>query len=241
MSDSQNTHCSSTDFMDCFLTLSRGSKRLEALGQTEFLKKGTVLVRSGETPEFCYIVRTGRVICYEFSYNGEQRVYNFMEPGSLLLEEFLLFDRPCPIFFATALDSELVKITKQDLTDALRRDFDIVMDVFESISAKHLSAMEYQRVGYHQDAGWQICRFLLLLIEHYGEKENGRIQITEKFSHQMIADFLGMNRVTVSRKLKELRSLGLIDSEKGKLSVPDVNALKKHMDSIQGFQKELPS
>lgn len=233
MSDQKNVTSGNIDFMKRFLTLSRGSERLEALGQTMYFTKGTLLNKLNEIPGCCYIVKSGRVICYEVSYNGEQRIYNFMEPGSLFLEEFLLFDKPCPVFFETALESELVKIEKQALTDAFKHDIDIVMDVCESMSAKYLSAMEYQRMGHRQDAAWQLCRFILLLIEHYGRHENEQIRITEKFSHQMIADLLGLNRVTVSRKLKDLRDLGLIHLDNGYIMVPDVDSLKRYMDSIR--------
>lgn len=238
MSDQKNNTSGNIDFMDRFLTLSRGSKRLEALGQTMTFKKGTLLNKLNEIPGYCYIVKSGRVICYEISYNGEQRIYNFMEPGSLFLEEFLLFDKPCPVFFETALDSKLVKIEKKNLTQAFKSNIDIVMDVCESMSAKYLSAMEYQRIGNRQDASWQLCRFILLLVQHYGKYEDGRIRIAEKFSHQTIADLLGMNRVTVSRKLKDLRDLKLICLDNGYIIVPNIDSLRNYMDSIQGYKKE---
>lgn len=232
MSERINHSSGNIDFMDRFLTLSRGSKRLESLGQSVSFPKGTLLGRPGEIPSRCFIVKSGRVICYELSRNGERRIYNFLEPGSLFLEELLLFDKPCPVFFETALPTELIEIGKEDLTHAFRHDIDVVLDVCESMSAKYLSAMEYQRVGNKQDASWQICRFILLLIEHYGKHENGRIRITEKFSHQIMADLLGMNRVTVSRKLKNLRDQNLICLDNGYMIVPDVDALKNHMTGI---------
>lgn len=233
MSDQKHHPSGNIDFMDRFLTLSRGSRRLEALGRTMYFQKGSLLNKINEIPDCCYIVKSGRVICYEFSYNGEQRIYNFMEPGSLFMEEFLLFDKPCPIFFETALESELVKIEKQDLIDAFQRDVDIVLDVCESMSAKYLSAMEYQRMGNRQDASWQLCRFILLLIQHYGKYDHDQIYITEKFPHQMIADLLGLNRVTVSRKLKELRDLHLIDFDNGYIIVSNVDSIRNYMDSIR--------
>lgn len=233
MTDQKNSNAANIDFMERFLTLSRGSKRLEALGQTISFQKGTLLNKLDEIPGCCYIVKTGRVICYEVSYSGEQRIYNFMEPGSLFLEEFLLFDKPCPVFFETALDSTLVKIEKKSLTQAFTNDIDIVMDVCESMSAKYLSAMEHLRIRNKQDASWQLCRFILLLIQHYGRCENNQIRITEKFSHQTIADLLGMNRVTVSRKLKDLRDLKLIYLDNGYMIVPNVDSLRNYMESIQ--------
>lgn len=48
----------------------------------------------------------------------------------------------------------------------------------------------------------------------------------------MIADMLGMNRVTVLRILKNLRDLALVEQINGHLCIRSVEAIKDHMDLI---------
>lgn len=215
------------------LYLPRGIERLEQLGEVEHIPAGQEMNKLGEIPQCCYLVKSGRVICYEFTYNGEQRIYNFMEPNSLFLEECLLFDKPCPILFKTAVPSELVRIDKCDLKRAFKHDIDIVMDVCESLATKFLSSMDLIRFRKQQSAAWKICKLLQIFIEHYGVAYDGKVLIQEKISQQMVADLLGMNRVTVTRKFKELKDIGLLEQINGYYCIRSSCQLQEHMDFIQ--------
>ncbi|MBQ2678272.1 MAG: Crp/Fnr family transcriptional regulator [Firmicutes bacterium] len=213
--------------------LPRGISRLEKLGETVSVEAGTEINKIDEVPECCYIIKSGRVQCYEYSYAGEQRIYNIMEPGSVVLEECLLFDKACPILFKTLTPSELIRIEKCDLKRAFKHDIDIVMDICESISNKFLSSMEHLRLSHNHNASWKICRILLTYARHYGTEYDGKTLITEKISQQMLADLLGLNRITVTRRLKELKELALIEVINGYFCIRDIDQLKNHMESLE--------
>lgn len=221
-----------------FLYIPRGIERLEKLGTLRRFPKGHELNLPGEVPDRCYLVKSGRVIGYEISYAGEMRVYNFMEPGSMFLEECLLFDKPCPVTFKAATPVELICIDKCDLKRAFKRDIDVVMDVCESLSTKFLSAMDQLRLGFRQDAGWKICKLLVIMAQRHGVlREDGSILIKERMSHQAMAELLGMNRVTVTRKMKELRESGLIGSQENYYILPDMETLVRYMQDMETVEK----
>jgi len=208
---------------------------LEDLGEVIRVPKNTALNTEGQIPDCCYIVKSGRVICYEFTYTGEMRVYNFLEPGITFMEEFMLLDKPCPVLFKTVVPTELVRIGKCDLKRAFKHDIDIVMDVCESLATKFVSSMEQIRYGNQRNATWKLCKLLLIFAEHYGVPYDGKVLIDEKLSQQMLADLLGMNRVTVTRKLKELKDLALVEQINGYYCVRSLEQLKAHMDA-SGYQ-----
>lgn len=223
------------DYQYHLLYLPRGIQRLEKLGESRIYPKNIDLNNFNEIPDCCYVVKSGRVICYEISYEGDQRVYNIMEPGSMFMEDCLLFDKPCPVQFRTLEESELIRIDKCDLKRAFKHDIDIVMDVCESLATKFLSAMEHLRLGPRQGAPWKICKMLLICADHYGERlPDGSVVLNRKISHQMLADILGMNRVTVSRKMKDLKDLELLDTKDGFLLFRDIGALEEYMLRIEG-------
>ena len=90
------------EFVSRLLYLPRGITRLEKLGEKKQFPKNHILIQAGEKPRYCYIVKYGRVVAYEYTLNGEERIYNFNEQNSLLLEANLLFDYASPISFKTA-------------------------------------------------------------------------------------------------------------------------------------------
>ena len=232
--DSEGLYAKSEDDQIRHLyTLQRGIKRLEALGEIVAVDKNIDLNIINEVPEYCYLVKTGRVICYEFTLGGEQRVYSFMEQNSIFLEDCMLLDRPSPVLFRTIVPYVLVRIHKCALKHAFKNDIDVVMDVCMALAEKFLSAMAQVRSGQQRSAEWRICRLIQIFMEHYGTLYDGKILISEKISQQMIADMLGMNRVTVSKKFKELRDLSLLEQINSYICIRSADALAKHMELMK--------
>lgn len=219
--------------------LPRGIERLQKLGSSRIYPKNTELASAGEIPKFCYVVKAGSLIAYEYTITGDQRIYNIMEPGSIFLEECLLFDKPCPVNFRTLTKCEVIQIEKCDLKRAFKHDIDVVMDICESLATKFLSTMEYQRFTPKQGSEWKICKMLIIFADHYGvPQKDGRLLLDRKISHQMLADILGMNRVTVSRKMKDLKEAGFFDVVNGYLCFPDLKTLEVHMQELTDEEKD---
>lgn len=147
------------NFVSRLLYLPRGISRLEKLGQRKVFPKNHMLVQAGTKPNYCYIVKTGRVAAFETTVTGEERIYNFNESNSVLLEGNLLFDQESAVNFKTVQPSELVCITKEMLLKGIAHDPQLSMDIMESLSTKFLSAMEQVRhTNFHTPAGrFAIC------------------------------------------------------------------------------------
>ncbi|MDR1042860.1 MAG: cyclic nucleotide-binding domain-containing protein, partial [Clostridiales Family XIII bacterium] len=104
-------NCSNRDYTDYptrLLYLSRGIRSFEHLGALKSFPKNHVLAEPGAIPVYCYGVKKGRIITYEYTSTGEERVYNFMEENSIFLEANLLMDEPAQVYFKTVKPSELV-------------------------------------------------------------------------------------------------------------------------------------
>lgn len=221
------------EFLNHLFYLPRGIARLEKLGTVQFFEKNVSLNSIDEVPSQCYLLKSGRVIGYEITFSGEQRIFNFLEPGSIFLEECVLFDKSCPILFKTTTDSELIVIDKCDLKRAMKKDIDVVLDVCEALSNKFLSAMDEIRTIPQQSAAWKICRLLLNFSERYGICMGKQVLIKEHVNQQMLADLLGMNRVTVTRKLKEMKTAGLIGKTQGYYYICNIDEFRNYMATIQ--------
>lgn len=221
-----------TQFVSRLLYLPRGIARLEKLGEKKQFPKDHILVQAGEMTRYCYIVKHGRVVAYEYTLSGEERIYNFNEQNSLLLEANLLFDYVSPVCFKTAQPSELVCIDKDTLIDTIHSDPQVSMDIMESLATKFLSSMEQIRHANFHNAGWKICDLLLVFADRYGVPYDGKILIKEKISQQLLSNLLGINRVTAVRAIKELKEMSLIEQINGFYCIRDVERLKRHQDRL---------
>lgn len=220
------------NFVSRLLYLPRGISRLEKLGQKRTYPKNHVLVQAGSRTSYCYIVKSGRVAAYEYTVAGEERIYNFNERNSLLLEGNLLFDQISPVNFKTVQESELVCIDKDTLLSGIAQDPQLSMDIMESLTTKFMSSMEQIRHANYHNASWKICDLLLIFAEHYGVPYDGKILIKEKISQQLLSNLLGINRITVVRSVKELKEMALIEQINGYYCIRDLEQLKCHQEMI---------
>lgn len=220
------------NFVSRLLYLPRGISRLERLGQKKSFPKNHMLVQAGTKPNYCYIVKRGRVAAFETTITGEERIYNFNESNSMLLESNVLFDQETTVNFKTVQPSELVCITKEMLLEGIAADPQLSMDIMESLSTKFLSAMEQIRHTNFHNAAWKICDLLLVFAEHYGVPYDGKILIKEKISQQLLSSLLGINRVTAVRAIKELKEMALIEQINGFYCIRSLEKLKRHQERL---------
>jgi CRP/FNR family transcriptional regulator len=222
------------EFSSRLLQLPHGTGSLEKMGFLKKLPKDNIFIEADSVPEYCYLIKKGGVAGFEYTSGGEERVYQIMLPGSLMLDSCLILNKPCPIFFKTIKPSELICIDRRTLLQQMRSDFSLVMNIIESVSYKFFSAMDLVRTAECHNTAWRICNLLLMFADKYGVPYDGKIMIAEKVSQQALADLLGINRITVNRIMKILRNMELIVHLNGFYCIQDTENLRRHMDFIKG-------
>jgi CRP/FNR family transcriptional regulator len=176
-------------------------------------------------------------MAYDVDEHGVERIYNFMEAGSLVLECNALMRKPAIVWFKTLVPSEFKRITRAELLAAMAADPELNMDIIESITDKFLGAMDSVRNILKHDVQWRMCNLLLIFADRYGELYDGKVLICEHISQQTIANLLCINRVTAVRAIRELRDLALIEQVNGLYCIRDVSALKRHMEATGGADR----
>lgn len=224
-----------TDYPTRLLFLIRGIERLERLGLPESVPKNHMIAKPGSVVDSCYIVKSGRIISFEYTSTGEERVYNFNEAGSLFLESVMLLRQQCPVYFMASMPSDLIRISREKLLAALLSDPQIALDVIESLSNKFLASMDQIRQSSSHNAAWKICNLLLIFAERFGIPYDGKILIKEKVNQQMLSNLLGINRITTVRVIKGLKAMGLIEVINGFYCLRSVEQMKLHLQMLDNL------
>ena len=216
-----------TEYVSWLLYLPRGIGRLKELGIKRRLPGKFLLAQAGDKTKYCYVVTSGRIVSYEYSTCGEERINSVNEAESVLLEENLLFDYAVPVNVRTAVASEVVCIDRAALLQAIQEKPEIAIDIMQSLSMKLLSSVEQIRCLNEHSAMQKVCNLLLIFAERYGYPKGDTIVIREKLSQEYISSLLGINRITVVRVMKELREQGLVEKRSGYYCIQDVSQLKE--------------
>jgi CRP/FNR family transcriptional regulator len=221
------------EFPSRLIHFSHGMESLEKLGFLKKLPKDCIFVEAGDEPLYCYWVKKGCVVGFEYTAGGDERIYDVMLPRSLILEMSLFLNKPSPVYFKTLKPSELICIDKSTLLNQMDEDRHLVTDIIEYMSYKFFAAMEQVRESKCHDAGWRFCSLLLMFADRYGVMYDNKLLIKEKVSQQLFSNLLGVNRITVNRIIKKLTDMGLIEQINGYYCICDREKLIRHMDYME--------
>lgn len=78
-----------------------------------------------------------------------------------------------------------------------------------------------------KDANQRIASFILRYAEQNGKKIGNQIFIKPFLKHQTIGELTACSRQTVNYFLNDLRNRGVIDFDRSKLIINDLNEIKK--------------
>lgn len=219
---------------DPYLWRSPADKReFIALGTEVTLPKNTIIHKANEIPMYAYYVLSGSIVSFEYTSEGNERIYAISSRGTLVLEESVTLQQPVPVSFKTTRETHAVKITREAMLQAVVTNPDIALEVIRSTSAKLLSVMEVIRQSASTNASWKICNLLMIFASQYGVPYDNKILIDAKLSQQNMANLLGLNRITTLRVIKELKDMGIIEQINGQYCIRNMNALIDHMQSLE--------
>ena len=200
-----------------------------SLGEEVTYKRGEIIVAAGTKPDRCYYVLEGKVVSTESTAATGDRYYNFNEADSVFMESNVFANRPSPVSFLAVTDVRLICIPAQALMAAIDTDRDLAMELMVSMSYKFLTAMDQVREATHCSVRWKVCNLLMTFADRYGVPYDGKCLIKEKISQQMMANLLGINRITMVRTIKDLRELGLVEQINGFYCIRDRENMRRYM------------
>lgn len=215
-----------------FIHMSHCFEKLENLGELQEFPKNHIIIREGEIPQCCYLVKSGQVVAVTETEAGNELFFCIMENKALFGEVNMLFERTLAVTFRTTMPSQLIRIEKEVLEEALKEDSAVAMAILECVSDKFFAAMDENQKMKSHNATWMLCDLLLSLAEQYGAAYDDKILIQKKFSIDVITSMLGVNRATTVRAIKSLKDLNLIENINGYYCIRSIERLKLHQEAI---------
>jgi len=170
---------------------------------TKKLSRENVLFYEGENPQFFYVLLDGFVKFYKTDLKGNEIVIHFFTRPMFLAEMPSFENIPFP---ATAIamrdESCFLLIDREKFLELLGTDPKFSLYLIKSLSQKVRSLEQVINRNLIYDAMTKVCSFI---------KENPKDVADTK--HKDIAIILNMAPETLSRILKKLKNLNIIDKK----------------------------
>jgi CRP-like cAMP-binding protein len=105
----------------------------------------------------------------------------------------------------TIVASKICTLTKDEIKNIIMKDPEIGVKILEAI-AERLSKVEslVQNLATN-DADSRMAYLIIDLMEKYGENIDGKLSIKIPLPREEMANYIGVMRETISRKLKSLK------------------------------------
>lgn len=190
-------------------------QRLALMAHRMQFNKGQFIFHSGDHPDYCHFVETGRIILSKDSPSGKSFTFLVAERG-MTLNSVACF-KPCPRFFtARAIEkSDLLAIQSDDFKHwALHRP-ELTNAIISTMG--ELLDDAYSRIIDLVDASAE-QRIINTLA-----KLSSRMGPTLPFTNNDLADMTGTSRETAARVIGHLQSSGLLLKSRGKIKIADVS------------------
>lgn len=213
----QNCHCKNCQHTMCakkvplFSNLNDEEiEKIVALIVRKKYKKGEMPFLQGSHLEGLYIINKGKIKIFKYTKEGKEQILYILSEGDFFGELSLLKTEESG-FNAEAIEPvEICLIKKLDFEAILKTNAEITMKILQIISHR-LSKLEtlVQSLG-TKDVEARIAQMLIDLIKEFGTEKNNRIELTLPLTREDMANYIGVTRETISRKLSALQDEGVI-------------------------------
>lgn len=190
--------------------------------------KGEVIIMEDAILESLIIINNGQVKAFRDTHEGKEQILYIFAEGDFFGEKNLLQNQAATYTVEALTETHICMIRKKDFQQLIREYPDIgfkimaelcnrldhLEDIIESMGTKNVEA--------------RVSMVLLEFARKYGKDHPKGLLIQLPLSREGIANYIGLTRETVSRKMNLLQDEGVIEMlGNKKVIIKDQNALEQ--------------
>ncbi|MDU2665092.1 MAG: Crp/Fnr family transcriptional regulator, partial [Clostridium perfringens] len=202
---------------------------LKIVNMTEHksFKENDVLCREGEKSDKLFLIRDGRVKICKITKEGKEQIVYVLSKGDFLGENNIFTSNNISNFSAYAItDAKICILKKENLEKILIQNPEISLKIIQEMADRINSAENLAQTLATRDVEARLATVLIEFMNKYGQKKEEGIYISLPLNREQIANYCGITRETVSRRLSKFDKLGIIKLQGNKgLIVKDKEAL----------------
>jgi CRP/FNR family transcriptional regulator len=180
---------------------------LERLVVMKHFSKNDVILLEDNTPNYMYIVYTGRVKVIQTSLEGKDHILAIHKQGDFFGEMSLLDGQTAPASVVAMESTDVGLLSKKDFQSHLMNKEKVVKEFNAMLCSRLREAWLKIKVLSFADAGQKLRTVLHLLGTQKGIRDMRGTIIPLRLTHQDIADYAAVSRETVTRLMDKLAKL----------------------------------
>jgi len=173
-------------------------------------KKGEILVKEGDRAEGFTVIQNGSAKAYRITGDGREQILYIFPANDYYGARFLLTEEEVPYTVEALEECDVCILSTEHFRSLLLTQPKVAVEIIEAM-ANRMRVLEsaMQSMG-GRNAELRIASLLLEFRRPYGREVDGVTEITLPLSREGLANYLGLARETLSRKLNDLEEEGVI-------------------------------
>ena len=191
------------------------SQKIDILKKIEHkkFKKGDIIFNEGDDATALFFMSNGRIKLYKYTTDGKEQIISVLSDGDFYGELDILKKSKYRVNAKAITDCKICTVTSRDFKELMTARPELALAVIESLTERLTDAEGLVRSLATNDVDARIAYLLSSLIDKYGEKAGSNIEIQLPLSREDMANYIGVARETISRKLKKFEKGGIIKLE----------------------------
>lgn len=195
-------------------------------------EKGDIIFSEGEIFDKLFIINNGSIKVYKYTKDGKEQILYILKEGDFL-GDLNLLKKDVFKFNATSLEStDMCIIHKDDFDTLIKTNPEISIKVLEYAHDRIASLENLVQTLTTKDVEVRLASLLLNLSKTFGFKTDKGIEITLPLTREDMANFIGVTRETISRKLSYFQSQNIIQLFENRIILIKDIAILKELNKI---------
>ena len=191
-----------------------------------FLEEDDILYTPKEGTERLFILKEGRVQCYEIGDDGDEITLSVVEGGNIFGEMALTGQSLKGIYVRAIEPSTVVSLRREDLEDLIMKTPEVGLRLVRNLAERlHDSEARYADI-IGKDVPARLATLILTLVDSEGVVSTESYRIPTHYTHDQLASMIGCKRVAVTRAFRKLEEGEAVELKERRIIVKDRDALK---------------
>jgi len=174
-------------------------------------KKGQVIFFEGDISDKLYVINRGKIKIFKYTREGKEQILYILSEGDFVGDLSLLKKDEFK-FNAEALeDSNICVLTKDDFDEMLKENPEVAIEILQVVYDRIVKLENLIQSLSTKDIEARIAGLLLSFVKDFGVHKGELIELELPLSREDIANYIGVTRETISRKLSSMQDQGVID------------------------------
>jgi CRP/FNR family transcriptional regulator, cyclic AMP receptor protein len=192
-----------------------------------FMEQDDILYIPEHGTERLFILKEGRVQCYEIDRAGGEITLSVVEGGNVFGEMALTAQSLSGLYVRALIPSTVVSLGREELEDLIMKKPEVGLRLVRDLAERlHASEARYADVV-GKDVPARLATLILRLVDSEGVVSSDSLRIPTRYTHDQLASMIGCKRVAVTRAFSRLKEGGAVQLKERHIIVKDIDALKE--------------